>query len=244
MQRIGTLAMSVFKARRAALAIGLSAAFSASLATSAEVPDFSGVWEMADFELVRRPDENNPVYTEQAKRQLEHYKENFDQVEDDPARFCVKKGMPWTITSRARTYPTEIYQDENRLVLLFEYMDNRRVIHLDGRAMPDSYSPSSEGYSIGHWEGDTLVVETQGLTAHHEVGPYLRSEQATITERWQLVDHPEYGQTIDIDVVAEDPEVFVKPGQGRQVYKRAEEGVVVGGYNCDYEVWDRHVSQD
>ncbi len=241
MKHIGTLAVSMFKPRNLALAVGFAATFGAGFA-AADKPDFSGVWEMADFELVTRHDENNPQYTEQARAQLEYYQENFDPVVDDPARFCVRKGMPWTITSRARTYPTEIYQDENRIVMLFEYMDNRRVVHLDGRTWPDGYSPSSEGYSVGRWEGDTLVIETTGLTAHHEIGPYVRSEEAKVTERWRLVEHPDYGETIDITVVMEDPEVLLQPATGRQVFKRAPEEVVVGGYNCDYEVWDRHVS--
>src|SRR5690606_10779624 len=103
-------------------------------------------------------------------------------------------------------YPTEIYQTDKNIFIFFEYHDNHRIIHLDREKMPERFVPSSEGYSIGRWEGDTLVVETRGLTAHHPVGPLMRSEDAVITERWKLAQHDEHGEVIDISIVVEDPE--------------------------------------
>lgn len=206
-------------------------------------PDFSGVWEMADFDLVRRPETNNPTFTPEAKAKLDYFKKYYDEIKDDPALFCMVKGMPWTITSRARTYPTEIYQTDDQIFMFFEYMDNRRVIHLDKTEMPEFYPRSSEGYSIGHWEDDTLVIKTRGLTAKHDISPYARSEETTIIERWTLVENPKFGTTIDIEVTVHDPNVYAKPAKGHQVFMRAPEGISVGGYNCQYQLWDKHIEK-
>jgi hypothetical protein len=205
--------------------------------------DFSGMWEMADMALVKRPDENRPQWTPAAAKRLQYYKNTFSETVDDPARFCVIKGMPWTITSRARTYVTEIHQTPTQLFAFFEFQDNRRVVHLDGRQKPANWSPSSEGFSAGRWEGDTLVIETTGLVAHHELSPHLRSAQARVVERWRLLNDPTHGEVIDIDVTVYDPEVFAEPGRGRQVFKRAAPDAVRSGYNCEYEIWERHVEE-
>lgn len=213
---------------------------SGNLATE---PDFSGVWEMADYSLVRRAELNNPSFTPEAQEWQEKYTQNYDGVIDDPNKFCVRKGMPWTMTSRARGYPTEIYQTEDQIFMIFEGSDNHRKIHLDGRTKPEYYGPSSEGFSVGWWEGETLVIETTGMIATEYPNPYMRGYDAKVTERWTLEEHPEYGQVINIDVTVEDPEIYLEPAKGQQVWKRAPEGTVAGGYNCTDSLWDTYIRE-
>ena len=62
-----------------------------------------------------------------------------------------------------------------------------------------------------------------------------------MTERWQLGQHPEYGQVLEVDITVEDPEIFVTPARAHQVYKRSAAGVVPGGYNCSSSLWDDHI---
>jgi hypothetical protein len=98
-------------------------------------------------------------------------------------------------------------QTPNVLVILLEEL-NYRQIHLDGRALPKDPDPSFMGYSVGRWEGDTLVAESTGFKdriwldlAGHPITDTLR-----ITERFHRLDfgHMEIAETID------DPKTFKK----------------------------------
>jgi hypothetical protein len=99
-------------------------------------------------------------------------------------------------------------QTPNVLVILLEEL-NYRQIHLDGRALPKDPDPSFMGYSVGRWEGDTLIAESTGFKDRiwldlvgHPITDSLR-----ITERFHRLDfgHMEIAETID------DPKTFKKP---------------------------------
>lgn len=205
--------------------------------------DFSGVWEMARLDYTVLPDENSPKFTPQARARLDYFARHFDPLEEGPPRFCFVKGMPWTMLFRARTYPMEIYQTPQRLFLSFEPYDGKRTIRLDRTDFPTNVPPSADGYSIAHWEGRTLVIETRHLKARNPVSPTQRSEKARVIERWQLLPHPEFGQILDIDVTVDDPETYLEPARGHGAFKRAPAGVEVGGYNCVDSLWDDFVTQ-
>jgi hypothetical protein len=156
---------------------------------------------------------------------------------------CLSKGMPWPMLIRARDYPVEIYQTADRIVMMFELYDVYRNIMINGAPKPANYPESPQGWSVAHWEGKTLVIETSGMPPLNPIGPNLRGNGAKIVERWSLGQDPVYGQTLVVDLVQDDPEVFVAPAKGRNILKRAAPDVVVGGYNCSSSLWDAHVDQ-
>jgi hypothetical protein len=84
-----------------------------------------------------------------------------------------------------------------------------RQIYTDGRKLPDDPQPSWYGYSIGRWDGDTLVVETTGLRdglwADFYGSPL--TDQAKITER---ISRPNYG-TLEVQATIDDPRAYTKP---------------------------------
>ncbi len=104
--------------------------------------------------------------------------------------------------------PKRFVQTPQLLVILFEG-DIPRQIHLDGRALPVDPQPAWVGYSIGKWEGDTLVVETAGFNARAplDFSGHPRSESMRMTERIRRLDfgHMETQVTID------DPAYYSKP---------------------------------
>jgi hypothetical protein len=71
----------------------------------------------------------------------------------------------------------------------------------------------------------------------------MRSEKADIVERWTLRRDPVLGEVIDIDLTVTDPEIYLQPAKGRQVWKRAPEGTTAGGYNCTQAIWDEHITK-
>jgi hypothetical protein len=208
--------------------------------SAASVPNFAGVWEMLDINQVVRPELGKPPYTPQAQKVVDEYK-TWDPKKDDPSLYCDLKGMPWLMLSRARTYPTEIHQSPDRLNLFFELFDASRTIRLTDQPVPANLTPSINGYSTARWEGQALVVRTQGLAERLYPSPQLRSEKAVITERWELVKDPAHGDLIRIDFTIEDPVVYQTPVKGRQVWKRSAAGTTLASYNCPEKLWLKHV---
>jgi hypothetical protein len=98
----------------------------------------------------------------------------------------------------------EVKQFNDRILLRYGYMDYLRTIHLDMESHPDNIVPTRGGHSIGHWEGDTLVVDTigfsQGFLAFQSGIPH--SDQMHSVEKFWLDDETE---TLIQSYVAEDP---------------------------------------
>src|SRR5262249_9384985 len=92
--------------------------------------------------------------------------------------------------------------------ILFEDLSYRRVF-LDGRKLPIDPNPSFMGYSVGHWEGDTLVVESAGFNDRTwlDFGGHPHSEGLRVTERYRRLD---IGH-LDLKVTLEDAKVYARP---------------------------------
>ena len=107
--------------------------------------------------------------------------------------------------------PRKFIQNARQLVMLAEANGGTRQIFTDGRALPnkDDVQPWWYGYSIGKWDGDTLVVESVGFLDNawiDEQGSPL-SNDAHITER---IRRPNYG-TLEIQVTVNDPKTYTRP---------------------------------
>jgi hypothetical protein len=206
--------------------------------------DFTGLWQVADPELVKRPDvyATEADYMPDAWANLEDFHKNWEPRSDDPASMCVRYGMPHVMTPRARTYVMDIYQTAARITVLMEYMDNHRLIHLDRAPVPATATPSNNGYSIGRWDGDSLVIETTLLRARSPVGPIQRSDQARFTERWTLRSDATLGKVIDIDITTHDPVTFRHPVESHEVLKAADAGTTLNEYGCPDSLWEDHVA--
>jgi hypothetical protein len=81
----------------------------------------------------------------------------------------------------------EVVQQPQRITLLSELANQSRRIFLDGRAMPDSFPDQRVGFSVGHWEGDTLVIETSNVS-EWQAPRWPHSGEFHVTERWRLDD--------------------------------------------------------
>jgi hypothetical protein len=106
-------------------------------------------------------------------------------------------------------YPRKIIQTPRLLVILNERDFSYRQIFTDGRPLPKDPNPSWYGYSTGHWDGDTLVVETNGLRdgLWLDLGGDVITDAAKLTERFR---RPRFG-ALDIDVTVDDPKAYTRP---------------------------------
>jgi len=122
-----------------------------------------------------------------------------------PLSYCLPSGMPnrWFFDR-----PLTIYQTPKQLAIFYEADGAFREIHTDGRKLPEDPLPSWMGYSSGHWDGDTLVVDSNGYNTRTRLsGGYPHSENMRIQERFRRRD---YGH-LDIDITVIDPEMLTKP---------------------------------
>jgi len=128
-------------------------------------------------------------------------------------------------------FPMEIDQGRDLIVFRMEYFDMRRIIFLDGREHPGPDHPHTKnGHSIGHWEGDELVVDT----THLQEGTFMNngfnhSEDIHMTERFKV---SEDGNILWLLQVYEDPAVFAGKA-ARLMSWRKEPGEFIYPYECD-----------
>jgi len=126
--------------------------------------------------------------------------------------------MPMGFTQfHMQPQPRKIVQTPKLIVILYEANYGLRYIYTDGRKLPPQGEPQPwwYGYSVGHWEGDTLVVETNNLRGAEssandgwlDVRGSPFSEQAKFTERFR---RPTFGR-LEIDVTVDDPKSYTKP---------------------------------
>src|SRR2546428_3038360 len=99
-------------------------------------------------------------------------------------------------------------QTPSLIVILIEDLTYRKI-HLDGRQLPKDPNPSWMGYSVGRWEGDTLVVETNGFTgrAWLDYDGHPHTEALRMTERYRRRD---FGH-LDVEVTFDDPGAYARP---------------------------------
>ena len=161
-------------------------------------PDFTGVWDARA--VVGRPDTANLqkwVIDKSREHQAEYYKMR-------PYYQCRPSGP------EAERYGSwkRIIQTPAAVAILSDDV-TYRVIHTDGRKLEDNAAPSWMGYSVGRWEGDTLVVESNGFNDKTWADRYgvMHTEALRVTERYRRVD---FGH-LHIDVTFTDPGAFTKP---------------------------------
>jgi len=138
---------------------------------------------------------------------------------------------PSIIYAMQGPFPMEIYQGTELIVFKLEYYDMVRIIFMDGRKPPPPDAPHSKtGFSVGHWEGSTLVVETTHLEAATITNNGLsHSEDVRVIERFRLGAD---GETLLSTQLFYDPRVLDAPGARFIAWKR-HAGQYVNPYDCD-----------
>ncbi|MFL2553586.1 MAG: DUF6152 family protein [Candidatus Rariloculaceae bacterium] len=156
----------------------------------------------------------------------------WDDIADNPIMECIGPGMP---SLMGNPYPMEFAQVGDNIELRFEEFDSLRVIHMgDNVADPETIPPSKLGYSVGRWEGETLVVDTSRISWHYfnrsgaPQTPNVRvNERFTVQENGNRL---EWIMTVDEPATLAEPFVF----EGHFIWKPGEE---IHPYECELEEW-------
>jgi hypothetical protein len=124
-----------------------------------------------------------------------------------PSERCLPLGIP---LNSLLSEPTKIVQSPRLIAILYEADDKHRQIYTDGRALPKEFDqPAWLGYSVGRWEGDTLVVETAGFNDKSwlDIMGHPHGEALRVTERYRRRD---FGH-LDVELTFNDPQFYTKP---------------------------------
>ncbi len=184
----------------------------------AKLPDWSGVWDL-DYQSRRggglarpAPPHMTPEYAAKYAAYQERQKHGLE--EQTETANCVPPGMPQIM---AQPYPIEFLFTPGKVTVAIEAYSQMRRIFTDGRKHPDDPDPSFQGNSIGHWEGDTLVVDSIGFIPTSLIAPGVgHGDDMRIVERIHRLpdDVMEIQQTIT------DPKVLMEPYVSMHYYKR------------------------
>ncbi|HUE87536.1 MAG TPA: hypothetical protein VMO26_15785 [Vicinamibacterales bacterium] len=163
-------------------------------------------------------------YTPEARKKKEENQANW--LERDPEIKCYLPGVP---RATYMPFPFQIFQSNSAFAIAYEYAGAYRNIYLKDPGPPqvDTWM----GQSVGRWDGDTFVVDTNGF---HDQSWFDRSgnhhtEQLKVNERYTMTgrDHIQYEATI------EDPGVFTRPWKmSMPLYRRVEAGARLGQFKC------------
>jgi len=179
-------------------------------------PDLTGVWAPTSKVEEGKPEMQAWAETVFKERLANHMK-------DIPTSAC----LPWGPTLDVPVI-FKFIQAPKTIVILTEDVYPYRQIHMDGRPHPTDADPTWMGNSIGHWEGDTLVVDSAGFNDKGWTPmPYPRTEKFHMIER---IRRPDLGH-LEIEVTVEDPGVYNKPW----TFKMASTllaGEEIGEYIC------------
>jgi hypothetical protein len=231
---------------------------SAAAPAQTTVPDLSGIWQHGDADPPGLPGvQQHPAYVQRGSRTADGTRQeplpaiaNLDDplltpwakselqkvVEKRiageiilPARsLCWPNGVPGTIELGRN--PLEIVQTKDRIILHNMEGPEIRHIYLNVPHSKD-VKPSWYGESVGHYEGDTLVVDTIGLNTRTQVDDFLtpHSEALHVVERYRILDG---GHSIELHYTVQDPAAFTRPYTGARILRRQAPATPFFEWNC------------
>ena len=176
-----------------------------------ETPDFSGIYPHGHSKASRGGD---GTYVNQVQPTAEAVAimDDYDPADDFVIR-CEPMILlfPGLKRQLLHPYPMKITQDAETLTFWYEGWEAERTVHINGE-FPELIEPSKLGYSIGHFEGDDIVIETRGLTGGfiNEVSGLQFSEDAEFTERYTRFSDPADNH-IALHLTIDDPRRFEEP---------------------------------
>ena len=174
-------------------------------------PDLTGIWQAGragaagqygyDYDVTQ---DQPGVVTPWARTVRQQRVQDFRK--DSPLARCLPVSVPF-LNFRGLS---RIVQTPGLIVILYESPNSpHRTIFMDNRELPKDPNPTWLGYSVGHWEGDTLVVNSVGFNDKGwlDVGGNPQTESLRLTERFR---RPDFGH-LQLEVTFDDPKTFTKP---------------------------------
>ena len=214
-------------------------------------PDLSGVWDHPRVADVSKDYDGRcagatPGCSSKGAKDIDSTLTAYGKTENAKPKFdygvhC----LPWGyVRSWGTPYPAEIFQRPEKMAILFEQNNMFHVVPTDGRDHPKQLYPSWLGDSVGHWEGDALVVDTLGFNGQTwlDTEPErLTSDALHVVERFSRPDFDH----IRYEVTVSDPKMYTQPWTNTRVFVLMKPGQELLEYSCEEnnkEITEGHVS--
>ena len=195
----------------------------ADWAALGELPDFTGVWEVARGRGGGRGGAGLSLTPEAAARQAAFL---ASPPEDNQTANCLPPGMPGIM---GQPYPMEFLLTPGKVTIVIEAYTQVRHIYTDGRPLPDDPDPGFFGTSVGRWEGKTLVVETVGFSPLTDIARGVpHGGRMRIVERFSLAEP----DLMAIETVVMDPDVLTEPFASTRMLARHRDWTIAE-YICE-----------
>jgi hypothetical protein len=176
-------------------------------------PDLSGVWNPNPKYLVNLAADMKPEEVPLQPWSLALYNERKEgkHSKEEPDANCQSQGVPKIDAAPA---PYKFVQLPGLVIILYEAFTQFRQVFMDGRGLPKDPNPTWLGYSVGKWDGDTLVVESAGFNgkAWLDQEGHPLTDALHVTERFRRRD---FGH-MDLDVTIDDPKAYTKPWSAKE----------------------------
>jgi hypothetical protein len=211
-----------------AAAVVLAGSPASAQPKAAPHPDFTGVWAMKFVEYVHMDDGKLPPMRPEAMARYQQRVAKLQAGEQlpDSTVACLPHGMPRIMYT---PYPVQILQKDDVVGFMFEVNHNARLAYF-GEKPPEDPDPTYMGYSIAHWEGDTLVIETTGLNDKIQVdrAGLPQSPKTRLVEHMRLL---EGGKRLEEKITVIDDTLYTAPWSFTVTYAKAAYHVME--YVCD-----------
>lgn len=189
------------------------------------LPDWGGIWFLNRMEGATRP------ASPRLKGEYLAHKEQWgsevaahDGIVPRGRSNCSPPGMPRIM--RLAQYPYDFIFSPGRVTVNQEAWMQTRTIWTDGRGHPEDLDPTFMGHSVGYWEGDTLVVDTLGISEELDIDPgYGHSDKLQIIERIHL--EPTAPDTLVDEMRIIDPLALQEPYEVTVTYRRDRSGTLL-----------------
>jgi hypothetical protein len=212
----------------------------------AKTPDLTGVWTTYRGQGggqrggQRGGAQAELPYTEEAKRKISEYQALVRPSGDTPGGYCLGTGMPGSMLGSGG-YPMEIIQRSDQITIVYEAHNEIRRVYFGNRVIPvGDRLPERNGYSIGRWEGDTLVVETAQLKEQVDQR-FAHSEQARIVERYRLSEE-DGTKVLTAEMTLTDPAFYAKPVSETKKWSIVPNGFLMT-YECTEPAWQKRLEE-
>lgn len=204
-------------------------------------PDFTGIWTnySAPGQGPARREVADLPFTEEGARKVAEYRALIGDSGVTPGGMCLGTGMPGSMLGSGG-YPMEIIQRPEQITVIYEaHSEIRRIFIGENRFPMEERFPDRNGYSEGHWEGDTLVVETTHLKEQVDQ-TYAHSDQATIVERYSLSQAQDGRMVLTAEMTMTDPVFYREPVTATKTWARVPNARLLP-YECNEPAWETYL---
>lgn len=204
-------------------------------------PDLSGLWSTYRGSGSEGAAPGGPgaqgggaSFTSLGQEKVDAYRAVTEGTNHSPGAYCVGSGMPGSMVG-AGGYPMEILQHPRQINITYELHGEMRRIYIGNHGFePDEIFHERNGFSVGRWEGDTLVVNVTHLVEQVD-SRMPHSDQATIVERYTLSEE-DGTRVLTNEWTMTDPLFLEEPMSGIKRWQRVEGGRLMN-YECNEPQW-------